>query len=196
MSRVNRSCNKNVPLSRNTQNYLNTYRCILDEMIRGMTHARLCDSISHNFIVQMIPHHKAAIQMARNIEKYTTNPEIEQIACHIIEEQTKSIADMENMLACCSEKCNCEEDLCSWRNAADKVFQTMFRRMRDAASVNSVDCNFLREMIPHHEGAVAFSEITLQCQICPELQPVLESIIVSQAEGICRLQGLLKCICH
>ena len=68
--------------------------------------------------------------------------------------------------------------------------------MRDAASVNSVDCNFLREMIPHHEGAVAFSEITLQCQICPELQPVLESIIVSQAEGICRLQGLLKCICH
>lgn len=193
---MNKSRNNTVVLSKNTKNYLDTFHCILDEMIRGMTHAGLCDSISHNFIVQMIPHHKAAIQMSGNILKYTTNIEIEQIAARIIDEQTKSIANMENILSCCSRKCNAENDLCTYQKEADKIFRTMFRCMQNATADNSVDCNFLREMIPHHEGAVAFSETALQYCICPELKPILNSIITSQKEGICRMQELLKCLCR
>lgn len=193
---MNKSCNNTAALSKNTRNYLDTYHCILDEMIHGMTHARLCDSISHNFIVQMIPHHKAAIQMSRNIAKYTTNTDIEQIAAHIIAEQTKSIANMERILSCCSRKCNAEKDLCTYQKEVDKIFQTMFRCMQNATVVNSVDCNFLCEMIPHHEGAVSFSETALQYCVCPELKPILNSIITSQKEGICRMQELHKCLCR
>ena len=49
-----------------TKRYLSRFDEILDEMIQGMTDAPLTDSISHNFIVQMIPHHQAAIQMSEN----------------------------------------------------------------------------------------------------------------------------------
>lgn len=193
---MNKSCNNTPLLSKNTRNYLETYRCILDEMIRCMTHAGLCNSISHNFIVQMIPHHKAAIQMSENICKYTTNIDIEQIASRIIDEQTKSIANMEKILPCCSRKTNSEKDLCTYQKEVDKIFQSMFRCMQNANAVNSVDCNFLQEMIPHHEGAVAFAETALQYCVCPELKPILKAIVNSQKEGICRMREVMKCLCR
>lgn len=51
----------------NTKAYLFQFYQILDTMIQKMTEADLSDSISHYFIVQMIPHHKAAIKMSYNI---------------------------------------------------------------------------------------------------------------------------------
>ena len=72
-----------------TKRYLCCFYEILDEMIDGMTKAELTDSISHNFIVQMIPHHRAAIEMSHNILNYTTNIPLQDIALQIISEQTK-----------------------------------------------------------------------------------------------------------
>ena len=40
-----------------TKQYLCCFYEILDNMIEEMTNAKLTNSISHNFIVQMIPHH-------------------------------------------------------------------------------------------------------------------------------------------
>ncbi|MDE5679068.1 MAG: DUF305 domain-containing protein, partial [Lachnospiraceae bacterium] len=91
---MNTSCR----LSNVTKNYLSRFHCILDEMIQGMTTAKLTDSISHNFIVQMIPHHRAAIEMSDNILRYTTNIPLQDIAASIVSEQTKSIANMEEVL--------------------------------------------------------------------------------------------------
>ena len=42
-----------------TKQYLCCFYEILDNMIEEMTSAKLTNSISHNFIVQMIPHHQA-----------------------------------------------------------------------------------------------------------------------------------------
>lgn len=180
--------------SHNTNDYLDAFSCILKEMICGMTTAKLSDSISHNFIVQMIPHHKAAIQMSRNVLKYTTNCDIECIASNIITEQTQSIHNMEKALPCCQKKTNANNDLCTYQKQVEKIFQTMFRRMQTARSCNSIDCNFLWEMIPHHEGAVAFSETTLEYCICPELTPILQAIITSQKQGIRQMEELLRCL--
>ena len=63
-------------LSNVTQAYLNAYYLILDTMVQRMTSVQLTYSISHNFIQQMIPHHQAAIEMSKNILKYTTNLEV------------------------------------------------------------------------------------------------------------------------
>ena len=42
----------------------------------------------------MIPHHQAAISMARSILEYTDNNQIASIAQNIISEQTKSIENL------------------------------------------------------------------------------------------------------
>lgn len=186
----NRSC-----FSQVTQKYLNAFDCILEQMIQGMTCAELTNSISHNFIVQMIPHHRAAIEMSENILQYTTDLAIQEIAGNIICEQTRSIADMEAILSGCGNMANPRQSVCRYQSQVEPVFNTMFRRMQAARAVNDINCCFLWEMLPHHEGAVSFSEITLNYDICPQLQPILESIITSQKRGIRRMERLVETMC-
>lgn len=177
-----------------TKTYLSCFYKILDDMIRGMTDADLNDSISHNFIVQMIPHHMAAIEMSRNLLQYTTFIPLQNIAQNIISEQTKSINDMNNVMKTCCEMNNTEGDLCMYQERIQKIMQNMFCRMRNAKSVNDINVNFMREMIPHHEGAIAMSETALCYPICSELVPILKAIIVSQRRGVREMKCLLRCV--
>ena len=85
-----------------TRRYLCRFYQILDEMIAKMTGTELTCSISRNFIVQMIPHHEAAIQMSCNLLEYSDCAPVREIAQNIIEEQTKSIENMRDILDCCS----------------------------------------------------------------------------------------------
>lgn len=181
-------------LSDVTKNYLAAFNCILDEMVQKMTEAELNDSISHNFIVQMIPHHRAAIEMSENILKYTTDISLQDIASGIVSEQTKSIENMEKILNCCTEHKDCERDLCLYQRKTDQIMQVMFSKMGSARSTNEINCDFMREMIPHHMGAVEMSQNALQFDICPELKPILEAIITSQERGIMQMRKLLRCL--
>lgn len=171
--------------------YLEKYHQILKTMICKMTSARLLNSISYNFIVQMIPHHQAAIQMSKNILIYTEDCQITEIAKNIISTQEKSIQNMlsiQNNCRCCQ---NCRRELCSYQNELQPIFDTMFNNMASARSTQHINCNFLREMIPHHEGAVRMSKLTLTYQICPQLIPILEAIIREQEQGIQEMKELL-----
>lgn len=185
--------NHTCALSNVTKDYLSEFYCIFEQMKKGMTNAKLNDSISHNFIVQMIPHHRAAIEMSENILKYTTNIPLQQIATQIIIEQTKSIQNMEAILCSCEKLDNTQQDLCLYQRRVDHIMHTMFEQMEHACSDNKINANFMREMIPHHEGAVRLSETTLQYPICEELIPILDSIIRSQKRGIRQMQQLLRC---
>lgn len=185
-----RQCRLN-PVSRR---YLSAFYCILNDMVRGMTEADRTNSISRNFIVQMIPHHQAAIDMSQNILKYTTNEPLRDIASGIISEQTKSIQDMRSIECLCGTFVNSERDLCQYQRELCRIMQSMFCKMRGARATNRNNCNFMWEMIPHHQGAIAMSKLTLTYEICSELKPILEAIIASQEKGVAQMKRLLCCI--
>lgn len=174
--------------------YLEKYRDILSGMIAGMTEAELSDSISQSFIAQMLPHHRAAIEMSENVLKYTRVTPLRKIAENIISEQTKSIADMEAALKSCSAKENSPEDVLEYRQNTKCILDTMFSEMNSAYSDCRISCDFMREMIPHHMGAVRMSKNALAFPVCEELVPILDSIISSQELGICRMKCLLRTI--
>ncbi|MCI8866797.1 MAG: DUF305 domain-containing protein [Anaerotignum sp.] len=179
-------------LSNVTKDYLTVYHCILDEMITGMTGAEETDSISYDFITQMIPHHRAAIEMSHNILKYTTNIPLQDLAEGIIAEQTKSIENMRKIQAICTGRNNPHRDLTLYRQRNSQIMQTMFQEMRNVRTTNQINCDFIWEMIPHHRGAVRMARNALQYSVCPELKPILETIITSQETGISQMQGLLR----
>ena len=172
-----------------TKNYLSRFYDILECMKEGMTNAQLNDSISHNFIVQMIPHHEAAIQMSQNLLQYTTFIPLQNIALGIISEQTQSIENMRQVLECC---CEVTARSPAYQMRVDQIMRTMFREMQNAASTNDINANFMREMIPHHEGAIRMSENALSFNICPQLVPILDAIITSQKKGVREMQQLLR----
>lgn len=187
---MNNSC----MLSNVAKDYLDRYNEILTKMIQGMTQVSLSDSISYNFIVQMIPHHRAAIEMSQNILRYTTNIPLQNIASQIIKEQTKSIENMQEIVCSCEAFQNSREDLCCYQDAFEKITDMMFSQMQSACATNQINTDFLREMIPHHQGAIRMSNSALQYDICPCLIPILNAIIRSQQRGVIQMKQLLSSI--
>ena len=183
---------KQTGFSETTGRYLEAYRAILDTMVEDMTNVELSDSISYNFIVQMIPHHRAAIEMSENVLEYITDDSLQEIASRIITEQTQSINDMERIESFCSELVDSRSDLIRYQRAVNQILRVMFYNMRHAYTTDRIECDFMREMIPHHMGAVEMGTNALRFPICTELQPVIESIIVSQKRGIAQMEALLK----
>lgn len=180
-------------LSNVTKCYLLHFYKILDEMIKNMTDAELTGSISHNFIVQMIPHHMAAIEMSRNLLQYTTFIPLQSIAENIIKEQTKSINSMLQILENCAALENSSGDLCLYQRRFEQIAQTMFAQMKNAPADNQLNANFMQEMIPHHCGAIRMSENALRFNLCPGLVPILRAIITSQRAGVREMERLLQC---
>ena len=179
-------------LSDVAKRYLCEYYDILDDMIEGMTRAELTDSVSHNFIVQMIPHHEGAIRMSENILQYTTCIPLQRIAQRIIAEQTQSIAQMRRALPMCSLCRSSSGDLNLYLQRFRQVTDRMFRRMQEAPATNGLNFSFLREMIPHHEGAIGMSQNLFRFEVCPELCPIVEAIITSQSRGVAEMERLLR----
>lgn len=184
--------NNKCKLSNVAKTYLEDFYIILDKMEKGMIDVKLTDSISNNFIMQMIPHHRAAIEMSSNILKYTTNIELQNIASNIISEQTKSIENMLTAQPHCSTITNSQQDISLYNRAFRQITQTMFSDMSNADATNNVNADFVREMIPHHKGAVRMSENALKYEICEELKPILDAIIISQCKGIKQMERILK----
>lgn len=171
--------------------YINTFYAILRNMIVGMMSVTPGTSISNNFIMQMIPHHRGAIQMSRNVLKYTRDEQIKNIACSIISEQTKSIADMQKIFRNCQCYQNSECDVMQYQTEFQMIATEMYDRMSKAKTGKNIDLNFLYEMIPHHEGAIGMSQNTLEYCICPELKPILHTIIISQCKGVEQMKDLI-----
>ena len=179
-------------LSEDSKTYLCCFYQILDEMIQGMTTAGLNQSISHNFVVQMIPHHKAAIQMSNNILRFTENSFVRRVAQRIIEEQTQGIGRMEEALAVCNQLTNPQMDLRLYQRRMDLIYREMYAKMGSALESNALAAIFMREMIPHHQGAIRMAENALKYDVCTELVPILRSIIVQQRQGVAQMRGLLN----
>ncbi len=80
--------------------------------------------------------------------------------------------------------------MCRYRRRNACVLNTMFLTMAHVSGVG-VEQNFLREMIPHHEGAVQMSENALGFCICQPLRPILRNIISTQEQEIGEMRHLL-----
>ena len=178
-------------LSEDSKTYLCCFYQILDEMVQGMTTAGLTRSISHNFIAQMIPHHRAAIRMSNNILRFSENQAVRRIAQRIIDEQTQGIGQMEESMAACEQLTNPQTDLRLYQRRMDLIYREMYAKMGSAPESNALSAIFLREMIPHHQGAVRMAENALKYDVCTELVPILRSIVIQQRRGIGQMRALL-----
>lgn len=177
-------------LSLNTQSYLTRYQSILAEMASSMESAELNSSISGSFIRQMLPHHEAAIEMSRNLLRYTTNLGLQRIAGNIITEQTRSMEAMRQIARTCANTRNTPQSASRYAHCVSQIVENMLAAMENAQAVNSIDLDFIAEMLPHHEGAVKMSRLALRFSLCPGLVPILNNIITSQSRGIRELREI------
>ena len=179
-------------LSDPSKRYLCCYYQILDEMIQGITTAKLTRSLSHNFIVQMIPHHQAAVRMCRNLLQYSDDGAVRRLAQRITDQQTQGLQAMEGLLPDCGQPANPQMDLRLCHRRTELILRELFSQMGSAPEGNRLDLGFLRQMIPHHLGAARMAQNTLRYQVATGLAPVLRSTIDTHCKEVRQMRAILR----
>lgn len=179
-------------LSDESKHYLNCYYQILDEMIQGITTARLTQSISHNFIVQMLPHHRAGERMCRNILEVSNDRPVRRLAQQMATQRSADIQRMEEQLPACAQLLNPHADLRLYQRRVELISREMFTRMGASPESNYLNAVFLRQMVPLHLGAVRLTQNALRHEVSTALPPILRSIVDTQRRELRQIYALLR----
>ena len=101
---------------------------------------------------------------------------------------------MKDILLSCDECENTKNELYVYRARNEVIIKNMFYHMQRAFADNDINLDFIREMIPHHKGAIEMSCNALYFPVCDGLKPILDNIITTQTQGICEMESVMKCI--
>lgn len=130
------------------------------------------------FIDTMIVHHQGAIDMAKPCAANAQHDEIKTLCSNIASSQQKEIDEMkmwrEKWFAGASTAMNME-----MAGMSDSM-KGMDMKKLESLKGNDFDVEFIRQMTPHHEGAVAMAKEALQRSTKDEIKTLAANIIKTQ----------------
>jgi len=126
------------------------------------------------FLSQMITHHEAALEMAKQAQKTATQDTTRQVTQKVIDAQTKEIARMRQWL---KDWYSVEPDAKQQKLVQDDMAEMM-------AMPIAKDADFYTMMIPHHQGAIDMSELVPARSEKSEVKKLAQDIITAQKAEI------------
>ncbi|CEK35250.1 Uncharacterized protein conserved in bacteria,Domain of unknown function (DUF305) [[Clostridium] sordellii] len=179
--------------SEQSKDYQSAYIDIFNKMKEGMNAAQNTGNVNLDFVLEMIPHHEGGIDMAKAIIKYGNNEDVKKIAQNIVTSQEAQIPLMQQLKAKFEkEPLSTKEDSQNYIKDYDEIKSTMFKEMESVPLTGSSDETFLRQMIYHHEGAIAMSKNILKYTKNAKLKALAENIVTTQSQGVDEMKNLLN----
>lgn len=141
------------------------------------------------FLDTMIAHHQGAVEMAKMIDTKTNRLELKTLAKNITTSQEKEIKEMKSWrdkwFAGKESALNME-----MAGMADSM-KGMDMKKLESLSGNAFDKEFVRQMIPHHEGAVVMAKEAIQKSNKTEIKTLANQIIKDQEAEIKQMKDWL-----
>ncbi len=175
---------KDVPLDHNTMDH--------SKMDHGKGHTMDSSADAEKapyelqFIDTMIAHHEGAVDMALLADTRAAHPELKMLARNIIADQRKEI---EQMRAWRSEWFAGAAPALNMKMPGMAEGMTgMDLKKLDSLKANDFDLEFIRQMIPHHEGAVVMARELAGKTDRAELKSLADTVIKAQTDEIARMR--------
>lgn len=152
-----------------------------------------------DFMRAMIPHHQGAIDMANVVLKHGKDARVRWLAGNIIKAQMWEIGWMKRLLLRSNQPINVKTGNGAMAQSADTdakqellaVHHQMHAEM-DVALTGEADADFIRAMIPHHQGAVDMAAWVLTHGRNTATRDLAREIIEAQTGEIAWMNKWLK----
>ena len=164
------------------------FETAMSGMMKGMM-APATGKPDLDFVQGMIPHHQGAIDMAKVVLQYGKDPEIKKLAEGVVKAQEGEISAMNQWLSK-ADKATLPASPDSAK-ANDQAMATMMKNMMVPYTGNA-DVDFVKGMIPHHQGAIEMAKVALQYVKDPTLLKLANDIVSAQEGEIGFMTECLK----
>ena len=144
------------------------------------------------FVDGMVPHHQAAVDMAKVELQKGQDPQVKALAQTIADSQTKEIGQMRSI----AQRIGAPTPQMEWSTPMGTVMgipisMVMSRMGTMVASAPNTDRAFLQMMIPHHASAITMANEESKNGGDQQLKTLGQSIVSSQAKEIGEMQQLM-----
>lgn len=172
--------------------YLNEQDLIMTGMMEKME-VEPSGNASLDFLRGMIPHHKAAIEMADSYLDYGgKNEALFALAKSIIEAQTDEIDQMNRLIQEIEASGEGDEEKeTGYLEAYNKMMAGHGHMNHGGTDVSDVELAFAEGMLMHHQMAVAMAEAILDYTDHEGVRKLAETIIDTQEQEIEQMQAIL-----
>jgi uncharacterized protein (DUF305 family) len=137
------------------------------------------------FLDTMIHHHEGAVEMSSLAEQKAGHSEIKTLAKNIISSQEKEISQMkewrERWFPGAAPALNME------MAGMGESMKGMDMKHLNQLSGNAYDLEFIKQMTPHHQGAVVMAKEALARSTKPEIKTLANGIIKAQEAEIAEM---------